>query len=276
MEWLMSVLYGLVSGLTEFFPVSSGAHQAMLLRIFGQETAPGLLKLMTHLGCLIGLLVCCRSEFSRLRRARKQARSGSARRRQSADVQSVLTLKMLRTAMLLLIVGFLFSASAAGLSRRLNLIAVFLVLNGILLFVPQLFARGNKDARSVSRLDGMLLGLGSGLSVIPGFSRVGAVVSLAALRGAGNQFALHFALLLSVPALVITMGIDLLGMITGGFGALGVQMVIRCLLSGCMAFLGSWCSILTMRFLSVKAGFSGFAYYCWGAALFSFILFMMI
>ena len=39
---------------------------------------------------------------------------------------------------------------------------------------------------------------------------------------------------------------------------------------------GAYLAILTLRFLSVNLGFSGFAYYSWGAALLIFILYMSI
>lgn len=150
------------------------------------------------------------------------------------------------------------------------------MLNGLLLFVPRLLRSGNKDSRSVSPLDGVLLGLGAGLSVFPGISRVGAVISLAALRGAGCAFALQFSLLLSVPALAAAVVLDAAALAAAGVTGITVILAVRCLLCGTMALLGSWCAISMMRFLSVKAGFYGFAYYCWGAALFAFYLFMTI
>lgn len=63
MEWLLSILYGLVSGLAEFLPVSAEGHRAMLLRIFGQGSVPELMRLVTHLGCLFGVFLCCRGSL---------------------------------------------------------------------------------------------------------------------------------------------------------------------------------------------------------------------
>lgn len=271
MEWLLSIVYGLVSGLTQFLPVSSGAHGAIVLRIFGSQTGSGLLSLLTRLGCLLALLVCCRGQFAKLRRDRRPDRH-----RRSADKRAVFTMRLQRTALIPLIFCWLFYNRASALSGRLNLVAIFLVLNGVLLFLPQLFPSANKDARSVSRLDGVLLGLGAGASVIPGISHMGAVLSLGSLRGMSREFSLNFALLISVPVLILGILGDLLAIVAGGLSAFDAVLLVRCLLAGVMGFLGSCCGISIMRLLAVKVGYSAFAYYSWGAALFAFILFMTI
>jgi hypothetical protein len=41
------------------------------------------------------------------------------------------------------------------------------------------------------------------------------------------------------------------------------------------AYIGAYFALIFLRFMSVKLGFSGFSYYCWGAALFAFILYMI-
>ena len=37
LNWLECLIYGLLSGLTEFLPVSSLAHQTVILKVFGLE-----------------------------------------------------------------------------------------------------------------------------------------------------------------------------------------------------------------------------------------------
>lgn len=276
MSWLLAVLYGLISGLTEFLPVSSGAHQGILLRIFGGEDMGSILNVFTHAGCLAGLLFCCRQEFAGMRRATSRSNRRGSGRLTRGESQNFLTARMLRTALLPLILGALLAYRVSGVGRRLNLLALLLALHGGMMFLPLFFPRGNKDSRSVSRFDGVLLGAGAGLGMIPGFSGVGAVVSLAALRGSGTQFSLHVALLLSVPSLLLRLGQDALRLLTGGVSGFGAAVLAQGMLCFAAAAAGSLCAIPVMRFLSVKTGFSGFAYYCWGAAMFAFVLFMMI
>jgi undecaprenyl pyrophosphate phosphatase UppP len=124
-------------------------------------------------------------------------------------------------------------------------------------------------------LDGILIGLAGALAAIPGFSRVGAVVSVATARGVDRGYALDTALLLSIPVLLGLLIFDAYAVIAAKL-AIGVVAFLIYLLLGAVSFGAAWAGITFMRYLSVKAGFTGFSYYSWGLALFSFILYLMV
>ena len=67
--------------------------------------------------------------------------------------------------------GLLAYNRVAELGTKLQITAIFLVLNAVILFLPTLLPTGNKDARSMSPLDAMLIGLSGVLGAVPGFSR---------------------------------------------------------------------------------------------------------
>ena len=50
-----------------------------------------------------------------------------------------------------------------------------LLLVGVLLFLPQYIRSGNKDGRTLSRFDGVLMGIAGAFSVFPGISRISMV-----------------------------------------------------------------------------------------------------
>ena len=68
MNWLQSLIYGLVSGITEFLPISSSAHQIILQKMFGQSGADPLQNLLVHLALLFALFTGGRSFIDHLRR----------------------------------------------------------------------------------------------------------------------------------------------------------------------------------------------------------------
>ena len=47
LNWFESLIFGLVSGLTEILPVSAPAHEALICRVFGMPDHP-LLRLLIH------------------------------------------------------------------------------------------------------------------------------------------------------------------------------------------------------------------------------------
>lgn len=271
--WLESLFYGLVSGLTEFLPISSQAHQVLMRKVFGAEGS-GTLDLLIHLGALMALLVCCSGQVGKLRREQRLARVPKRRRKRQPDRRILLDGRIVRSALLPLILGFLFYSRVAQWGEKLYLISIFCVLNGLILFIPTLLPNGNKDSRSMSALDGLLIGLGSAVSVIPGISRMGAIHSVATVRGADRQHALNWALLLSIPALLLLMAMDVFAIVGAGLGGLTFPILIRYILAGAASFGGAYIGIFILRFLTVSTGLSAFSYYSWGMALLTFILYL--
>lgn len=275
LSWLESLLYGLVSGAAEFLPVSAQAHRAIMLKIFGAQSEGSLLRFMVHLGAFIGLMIASSGQLSHLKRERALAKVPKRRRKRQPNQKSMLDIQMVKTAFIASVPGFVLYYFTSRWETDLSKVALFLILNGIMLFLPRVLPSGNKDSRSMSRLDSILIGLSGGFAMLPGISRTGAATSVSLMRGADRQQALSWSLLLSIPVLVCLMGIDIYGLVAYG-AALTFQAFMQYILAGAASFCGAYLSITLLRFLAVNVGFAGFAYYSWGAALFAFILYMTI
>ena len=272
--WFESFIYGIVSGFSEFLPISAEAHRAIYLRLVGANDY-GLLRFMTHMGALLALLITCWPMIAKLNRERSIAAVTKKRRKRAPDTKSLTDIRFLRICVVALIVVFIIYPIVHDLHERLWILAGFLIVNGILLYIPQFLPGANKDSRSLSSLDGMIVGLGGGLGIIPGLSRVGMTASVGMLRGADKRYALDSALMLSIPALAVLLLIDFFAIFTTSAG-LTFLAILSCITAGVTSFMSACVGIYIMRFLAVRAGFSGFAYYSWGLSLFSFILYLMI
>lgn len=275
-NWQDSLLYGLVSGLTEFLPVSSQAHGALFRKLLGISGNIAVLQLLMHLAALLALYTATSGYLRGLHREMKLAAVPRRRRKRYPDIRSILDVQLIRTAFYPLVLGFFFYPLARNHLEKLYMAAVFLMLNGCILLIPQLLPTGNKDSRSMTRLDGVLMGLGSALAVIPGVSRMATTTTVLSARGADRSQALNWALLLSIPALAFYVGFDVYDIAVSGLAIASVRDVFVCVLGAAGTYCGAYGGILLMRFLAVNAGFSGFAYYSWGAALFTFIQFLTI
>lgn len=272
MSILKSIFFGLVMGLTRILPVSAGAHQQVLFRLFG-VTQGALLSLLCHVGILAALYWDNRVLLARLSRERKLAAIPPRRRKRPLDTQILLDGRLARTAAIFSGVGVL-AAIFLGTFDSLPILAGMLFLNGVLVLLPQFLPTANKDSRSMTRLDGILMGLGGALGAVPGFSQTGGVLTAAVARGAGTK-ALNWALLSAMGALVCLCVGDLYGAATQGVGTVSVTVLLGYLLSGGAAFLGAMAAMRMLRFLAVKQGFTGFAYYSFGASIFTLILYLI-
>lgn len=274
MTWLEGIIYGLISGLSEFLPISSQAHQSLLLMMFGLDGREPIRDLLVHLALLASFFTACRTLLSKLRRDNALARRVRASRN-AAAYSGIYDLRLVRTAALPMLAGLLIYAAVAKIESNGVLLALFLILNGFILYLPDRFPQGNKDARSMFALESILIGVCGALSAFPGVSRISAVSAVSVMRGADRGSALNWSLLLSIPALAIFACFDVLGIINAGAAAVTFPIVAGYLLSAAAAYIGGYLGILAVRSIVSRTGITGFAYYSWGAALLSFVIYLI-
>ena len=275
MNFFESCLYGLFSGLAEFLPVSPEAHQVLLRQLFGIEGKLPLLNLLVHIGVLLAVFYGGRDTLRRLHREYQLRRMPRKRRRRPSDTQSAADLSLLKTALLPLLLGVLIYIKSQNWQLSPHIVAPLLFLNGILLYIPMYLPSGNKDARSMSPLDGLLIGFAAMLAVFPGISRIAATTSVATARGAEPQHGYRWGMLLAIPALAVLILFDLIAIVTVGLEGVKFIAILQYLTSGVTAFIGAYLSIMLARNILQKTGIFVFSYYCWGAAIFTFILYLI-
>lgn len=274
-NWLSSTLYGLLSGFSELLPVSSAAHRLLLCTLCGIEGGELPFRLMSHLGILLGLLVLCQPQISKLRREKRIASMPARRRKRAPDAAALSEYRLLKTGFLPLAVMVMLYFAFRRWESSLWVLALVLCVNGVILYLPQFFPQGNKDIRSVSALDAMLTGACGGLGWVPGISFIGSMVSAMQTRGADREFLTQFCMLLLLPLLVILIAADVYFMAVTAVGITAKYLLLY-LLTGVFSAVGAYLGGVFLRFLSVRLGFSGFAYYNWGMALLLFILYLTI
>src|ERR1051326_4005496 len=148
MPLLEVILLGIVQGLTEFLPVSSTAHLAILPRVFGWPD-PGLsYDIALHVGTLIAVLLYFFRDW----------------------VQ---------------IIGQAFGFRAVGDPnlRRPYVIATAMIVVGGFLWLAEHFSRRKKDLSHVRLLDSISIGMAQAIAVIPGGSRSGVNIPAGPLAG---------------------------------------------------------------------------------------------
>ena len=273
--WIQSGLYGFVAGLAEILPISARAHELLLLKFLGIQTNLDLLNLMCHLGVIAGLYFCSQSQIVRMNRARALARVPKRRRKRPLDTKSLMDWSMLKTMLLPAILGLLLYRYTRPLEKKSALLAVFLLLNGLILYIPQFFPSSNRDSRNLTRVEGALMGLGGTAAVLPGVSAIGASMSIGSICGVERSYGLTMAMLMDMGLMMGFAVYDVLGLFSGGLDGLTFVMVVQCLLGAGAAFGGTLLGVKALRFLAQEHGYGLFGLYSFGLALFTFVLNLM-
>lgn len=274
-NWLYGLIYGLLGGFCELLPVSPQAHGILLEKLAGLPQRSGLLNLSVHLGVLVALVFMYRATISKLRREKRIASLPPRRRKRQPDVESLMTLSLVKIGAWPLALGSLLTLVLSPWFSRLWVLGLLIILHGILVFVSQYRPQGNKEIRSTSPLDAALMGFGGIVGLLPGFSRVGVLTSIGAMRGMDKQFSLNFVYLLSIPALGALCVTDVISLFLSGGTGVSAAILLPCILALLAAFGTAVAAIRLMQFLAVKIGYETFAYYNWGLAMFTFIIYLI-
>lgn len=275
LNYLESILFGFVSGLSDILPVSAQAHKLILLKLFGIKSEPGLLRLLIHVSILGALYYNCMPHIVKILRAKSLARIPKRKRRRPLDYKSLMDFRLWQTMIIPVILAFFLYEKASSLYGSLTLMAIFLFLNGVILYIPPFMPGSNKDSRNLSRVEGLLMGLGGAAGILPGISGVGTAVSVASICGVDRSYGLSMVLLMNLAATVCLIVYDIILIVTVGMESLSFLILLSYIISAAAAFLGTTLAIRVLRSLAAEKGYSIFAYYCWGVALFTFILNLM-
>ena len=274
LNWFESIIYGFISGVAEFLPISSYAHQQIFLHLIGCESRDPIRDLFVHIALLSSLYTSCRTMIGQIRRDR----AAQLRRRQFQyhNSRNLLDLKVVQNASICMVLSMLLFSFIFKATQNLLSICFFLLLNGIVIFLSGRTLQGNKDARSMSFLDSFLIGVSGSLSCLPGMSRIGLTTTCAISRGADKRFALNWSLLISISALILLCFTDFISifLLTGTLNVWGNLFTYG--LSAISAYLGGYLSVLILKIVVANYDFSKFAYYNWGSALFTFIIYLTV
>ena len=192
MNPLYAIFLGLVQGLTEFLPISSSGHLALLehyLKVPGSGLG---FDILLHLGTLAALV----AYFWRDWLAMGQALVRPAPQNQG---ERYLFLYLVVATIPGGLAGLLLEKKAETVFRAPLHIALLLGSVGVLLLVAEKVARHHRGFERLTIFDAVLIGLSQGLAIMPGVSRSGITMTCALFLGFKREAAARFSFLLATP-----------------------------------------------------------------------------
>lgn len=276
MNAFQSIVFGFIAGLTDIIPVSSQAHKTLFLTLMGAGDEPAIMRLFIHLATFAALYYGSSTYILKMLRQRRLAKIPKRRRKRPVDQQCLMDSRLIVTAGITILIGFLLYSKVSRLQGTLSWLSVFLLLNGVVLFVPALLPTGNKDSRALTPMDGVFIGLGAVTSVFPGLSAIGSMTSVASVCGSDRTYAFNIAAVLHMIVTAVLVIYDILAIISSGLGIAGFSGFFSVILAAIGAFIGAFLAIRWMRLIAANKGFHLFSLYCVGLALLTFILYLSI
>ncbi|MDR2617385.1 MAG: undecaprenyl-diphosphate phosphatase [Treponema sp.] len=254
MSVLEALILGIVQGLTEFLPVSSSGHLVLLQKIFGISESALLFDTMVHAGTLAAVFIVLRQDI------------GNILRRLIQPLTFYLIIATLpAVAAALLFKDKIEEAFASGgfLGFAFLITSALLLVSGFISGKWENVKEGPlKGQDKMTWVDALVIGILQGVAVIPGVSRSGSTLSGALSRRLDRDFAARFSFLLSIPAILGALALQLKDLasgaapeVSGGIGA--APIIAGTLAAGVVGFF----SVRLMLKIVRTRSLTGFAVY---------------
>lgn len=273
MTWWISILLGLTQGATEFLPISSSGHLAIIRNIYEYVTQtqlenPQLYEVLLHLGSLCAVFIAFRKDIVELWRGFLSLFSERGRTDEAKRPSRRLILLLLIATLPMIIVAP-FQNQVENLSDQLWFVGIALIGTGVLLFIVDRAKPGKKNGKTSRVSDAVTVGLIQAVAVIPGLSRSGATISAGIMRDFDRQFAVKFSFLLSIPAIVGATLLKLIKAVSDGIDASNLFVYLPGVLA---AFVTGYFSIALLKRMARRGRFGAFVFYCLTAGAVAIVL----
>lgn len=273
MTIIKALILGLIQGISEFLPISSSGHLSIAGRLMGFDPeADSLLSfnILLHVATLAAVFIVYRNDIWEMIKAFfvmcKDIFTGKGLRLKEF---------LYRRLIVMLIIATLPATVAAFVlgdiieNPQLWQIGIFLIITAILLFLSEKLAGGNTDLEKMSSKRAFGVGCFQALGTLPGISRSGSTIVGGLFCGLDKKTAVRFSFLMSIPAILGALVLDIKDIFTAPSQTLSFLPVAVGMIT---AALSGYFAIKFLLRLVEKSKLSYFSIYCTLAGIFAIIL----
>lgn len=195
------IVLAIIQGITEFLPISSSGHLAILSDITGWKDQGIAMDVMMHVGSLFAIIVYFWRDVLRL------ATGALDLLRMRFSDEARLTLYIALATIPAVLFGLLLKKSGylgalrADPQAKLQIIGWTAIIYGIVLYFADRFGPDKKRMEDMKLPPALMIGLAQMFALIPGTSRSGITISAARFLGFSRPEAARFSFLLGMPAI---------------------------------------------------------------------------
>ena len=183
-NFLEITLLSIIQGISEFLPVSSSAHLYLVSEIYQFRSQSLMTDVALHLGSLIAIIFFFRNELINI-----------------FENKNLLYLLVLGSVPLIIVGLFIFSTGLINNLRNLEVVAWTTLIFAIILFIADKFRVSKKLNANLNIKSILFIGLFQILSIIPGVSRSGIVITAGRFLNFDRFDSTKISFYLSIPAI---------------------------------------------------------------------------
>ncbi|MPZ07094.1 MAG: undecaprenyl-diphosphatase [Nitrososphaeraceae archaeon] len=259
---IQAIILGIIQGLTEWLPISSSGHLALVQLSMGLKV-PIFFDVVLHLGTLAAVIGVYRNELISILYSFK-----SIQLRNKNNGKKIMPDNRWGRRFLLLIILGMIPTALMGLGFRTlfeesfyNMWAIGLgfFISGSMILSTKFVRQGTN---SIGKIDAILIGVGQGISIFSSISRSGATISFGMFRRIERSELVTFSFLLSIPAILGAGLYDLAFMNASSFAEI-VKMPLEEYILGALSAAGvGYVSIKFLIKIINRGEFYLFSLYC--------------
>lgn len=273
MSLFNALMLGIIQGVAEFLPISSSGHLSIAQNLLGlgvEGTDDVFFDVLLHLGTLAAVFVAYWSDIKDMVLEFFRTIGDIRRGSMPKDIPPA------RRLILLIIVGTLplflvlpIQDVVEGLYSNTYFVGAALLVTGALLFACDRIRKGRKNEKSTTIGDVLVIGVGQAIATCPGISRSGMTISTGCFCGLERRFAVRFAFLLSIPAVLGANVLHITDVVSTG---IDTSLIPAYILGVAAAAISGYLSIRLVRMVADKGKFGAFSYYCWAVGILTLVL----
>jgi len=193
MNFIESIILGIIQGLTEFLPVSSSGHLEIGKALLHIQLEDNLLfSIIVHAATTLSTIVVFRNDIMLIIRDIFKFEWN-----ESTQFAAKIILSMIPVG----IVGLLFKNEVEGFFQGdIQLVGFMLCLTGVLLLLTHFIK--DKQGGEVTFWRAIVIGIAQAVAIMPGLSRSGATISTALLIGTDRSKAARFSFLMVILPII--------------------------------------------------------------------------
>jgi undecaprenyl-diphosphatase len=251
MDLIWAVVYGIIQGLTEFLPISSSGHLALLPKFFEVKDPGVIFDLVMHVGTAFAVIIYFRKDIFALCLEGWYLVRKDPRGHHSPFALNFIVATIASVIMILLLKDF-----ALANARTSTWIAANLIIFGILMWIADLKKDTGVDLvkeRNIKRA--IIIGVAQSMAIFPGVSRSGVTITAARFLKMERQDASRFSFLMSLPIILASVAYKLPAIFKGEAISESVAVIVTGVLVSFVV------GLLTIHFFLKLIAKTGLVYY---------------